>query len=235
MHKFHQSIKGKEKISVIAEIKKRSPSHGRFEKYTPQQLIQAYHQGGATAISVVTEPEFFEGSLELLNEIHSLTTLPIIRKDFILNFDQIAETAAAGASAILLIADKLSQEKLEELIVLADHYKLDPLVEIHSNEDLQKIRSLKPDKMPDFIIGINNRNLHDFKLDVKHALKFIEQIQSHFGRQQTIIAESGFHNAEDLKPYLGKIDAVLIGTSLLTSNDPSQKLTTFTHAGSTQK
>lgn len=222
---FHNAIRGKKNISVIAEIKRRSPSRGDFPPHNVTELMTAYKKGGATAISVVTEPTLFNGSLELLREVRNATDLPILRKDFITNPLQIQETAEAGANAILLIACLLpSQKELVGLAVFAMTLGLDPVIEIHDETDLPKIEGLH-----DVIIGINNRNLKTFETDVRHAEKFISRIDPN----HTIIVESAFQTPEELVQYRGKIDAVLIGTALLTSENPCNTLTSFTHVSRT--
>lgn len=224
---FHDAIRGKENISVIAEIKRRSPSHGDFPQHAVPELMAAYKKGGAAAISVVTEPTLFNGSFELLREVRNATDLPILRKDFITNPLQIKETAQAGAHAILLIARLLpSQKELVGLAVFAQTLGLDPIIEIHDYTDLEKIEKLRG-----LIIGINNRNLKTFKTDVRHAEKFLSRIDP----SHTIIVESAFQTPEELTPYRGKIDAVLIGTTFLTSQNPYETLTTFTHVSRTAK
>lgn len=223
---FHDAIRGKEKISVIAEIKRRSPSHGDFPPHNVTELMAAYKEGGAAAISVVTEPTLFNGSLELLREVRNATDLPILRKDFITNPLQIKETTEVGANAVLLIARMIkSREELVGLAVFALTLGLDPIIEIHDETDLTKIEGLH-----DAIIGINNRNLKTFETDVKHAKKFISRIDPN----HTIIVESAFQTPEELAPYRGKIDAVLIGTVLLTSENPCNTLTSFTHVSRTR-
>lgn len=224
---FHDAIRGKENISVIAEIKRRSPSHGDFPQHAVPELMAAYKKGGAAAISVVTEPTLFNGNLELLREVRNAADLPILRKDFITNPLQIKETAEVGANAVLLIARMMkSREELVGFAVFALTLGLDPVIEIHDETDLLKIESLR-----DAIIGINNRNLKTFETDVRHAEKFISRIDPN----HTIIVESAFQTPEELTPYRGKIDAVLIGTALLIAQNPYEILTTFTHARRTAK
>lgn len=216
---FHDAIRGKEKISVIAEIKRRSPSHGDFPRHAVPELTAIYQKGGASAISVVTEPALFNGSLELLRKARGAARLPILRKDFIMNVEQIEKTAAAGANAVLLIARMLDKKTLRLLCDAAKEADLDPVVEIHNETDLRKISGLT-----DIIIGINNRNLATFKTDVRHAQKILNRIDPN----QTVIAESAFQSPEELLPYRGKIDAVLIGAALLTAKNPYETLSNFT-------
>lgn len=216
---FHNAVAGKDKISVIAEIKRRSPSHGHFPVHNVAKLIEAYEKAGASAISVVTEPSLFAGSIELLKEVRKHTRLPVIRKDFITKIAQIDESAAAGANAVLLIARSLKKSALEKLVSHAHTLKLDTVVEVYDEVDIEKICDLKG-----IIIGINNRDLRTFETDVCHALELLKKIDP----ARTIIAESAFKDAGELKMYNGKIDAALIGTTLLTSADPYKKLCQFT-------
>lgn len=222
MGAFRDAISGKEKISVIAEIKRRSPTHGDFPQHAVTELMAAYKKGGASAISVVTEPTLFNGSLELLREVKNSTDLPILRKDFITHPKQIQETADSGASAILLIARMLSSQKdLVALAIFAQTLGLDPVIEIHDETDLEKIKGLHG-----AIIGINNRNLKTFETDVQHAEKLLGRVNL----KHTIIIESAMSSQEDLELYRGKIDAVLVGTAFLISKNPCETLTNFTNA-----
>lgn len=230
MGRFYDAIHGKKEVSIIAEIKVFSPSYGKdFPPHTVTELVKAYETAGASAISVVTALKPFRGSTELLKETKSLTKLPLLRKDFITTTDAIDETANLGASALLLIASNLTQAELLKLSDYARSKNLDVVIEIHTEEDLEKVQKLMwadgsgntaPGKL---IIGINNRNLKNFSTDVNHAAKFISLIPRH----QTIIAESAFRKPEDLASYKGKIDAALIGTALLISQDPEKILRSF--------
>lgn len=219
MPSFLKAISGKDRIKVIAEVKRRSPSFGDFPNHDVSTLLLAYEKGGASAISVVTEPTLFKGSLELLREVRRATQLPVLRKDFITRPEQVEETARCGADAILLITRLLTKPALTELVTLCAQFKIDPVLEINDDEDLEKITG-----MHGIIVGINNRDLRTFETDVKHAAGLLHRIDPSL----TIIAESAFSNAKELIPYRGKIDAVLIGTALLTSKDPQVTLSNFT-------
>lgn len=219
MPRFLDAIAGKHRISVVAEVKRRSPSYGRFPEHNLSNLLHAYERGGAAAISVVTDPIRFDGSIELLHEASKRTKLPILRKDFLKTEADMEETAQSGASAVLLIARMLSKEKLHQLVLAAQKRNLDPVLELHTEEDLAKIAGLR-----DVVLGINNRDLETFQTNVHHAQRLLEKIPSEF----PIIIESGFSRAEELKLYAGKIDAVLIGTSLLMATDQQKTLQTFT-------
>lgn len=218
---FHEAIQGKDYISIIAEIKRSSPSHGPFEQHTVADLIRAYEKGGASAISVVTEPMRFLGSLELLAEIRQQTKLPIIRKDFIQEKNKIADTQKYGGSALLLIAHNLTEEQLKDFTNEAISHDLDVIIEVHDTDDIAKISHIPID--PRIMIGINNRNLETLEIDHRHALELVNLIDP----KRTIIAESGFSNASQLEIYKGKIDAALIGTSLLIAEDPCTELMKF--------
>lgn len=222
---FCDAIRGKEKISVIAEIKRRSPSRGDFPNISVKRLINAYVKGGAVAVSVVTEPLRFNGSLDLLRkakiELANLNSnLPILRKDFISSLDEIEKTAQAGISAVLLIAKNLDKKTLRRLIKYSQKLSLDPVVEIHDEEDLAKMADEN-----NVIIGINNRDLAAFHTNVKHARSLLDKINP----KNTIIVESGFSAPSELSLYAGKIDAVLMGTCLLTSPNILKTLLAFTN------
>ena len=221
MKSFHEAIQGKDRISIIAEIKRSSPSHGPFEQHTVANLIRAYEKGGASAISVVTEPMRFLGSLELLAEIRQQTKLPIIRKDFIQKKDTIADTQKYGGSALLLIAHNLTENQLVDFTNEALFHNLDVVIEVHDTDDIAKISHIPID--PRIIIGINNRNLETLEIDARHALELVDLIDP----RRTIVAESGFSHQSQLEAYKGKIDAALIGTSLLISEDPCTELMKF--------
>lgn len=215
---FRRAICGKDKISIIAEIKRRSPSHGNFRINSIKNLIKDYEKGGAGAISIVTEPRLFGGSLNLLKQVKKLTNLPILRKDFITTERQIDETAKVGANAVLLIAKNLKKEDLAHLAAYAQTKNLDPLVEIYDAADLEKISGLK-----NILIGINNRNLKTFETEVGHAKTLLSKIDP----ANVIVAESAFNLPKDLDLYKGKIDAALIGTAFLAAKNPLQTLTNF--------
>ncbi|MBI2638817.1 indole-3-glycerol-phosphate synthase [Candidatus Peregrinibacteria bacterium] len=221
MNNFEKAIRGRDRISVIAELKRFSPSHGKFPEHDIEQLMKAYEKGGASAISVVTDAYLFKGSLELLREARRHTKLPIIRKDFLTKKEHIDASVEAGADAILLIARMLDEQQLQRLATYAHEKGLDTVIEIHDDEDFKKIAGIT-----NTIIGINNRNLQTFTTNVRHAEKFLDRINPKF----TIIAESAFSSAEEFAPYFGKIDAVLIGTALLTSENPSKALSSFIYA-----
>ncbi|PJC36662.1 indole-3-glycerol phosphate synthase [Candidatus Peregrinibacteria bacterium CG_4_9_14_0_2_um_filter_53_11] len=230
---FHEAISGKEKISIIAEIKRRSPSFGEFPQRDLATQLRAYEEGGAAAVSVVTDNKRFGGSLELMREVISLTSLPVLRKDFLAEKAELEATREAGAQAVLLIARELSQELLEELTRTALALELAPLIELHTQDDVAKARAVitncSVEKYADRImLGINNRDLTTFKTSPKYALNLIETDKKLFA-QTPLVIESGITLADELAPYRGLADAALVGTSLLTSDNPKELLMTLTH------
>lgn len=207
----------KQNFTVIAEIKRASPLKGDLRSdFNPIFLLRAYEKGGAKAISVITEEVYFKGSLEYLATIRVNTNLPILRKDFIFDPVQIEEAKAFGADAILLIAFILSKDELSELIKYANKLDISSLVEIHNEEELEKALSAGAK-----IIGINNRNLGTFKVNLNQSIKIFPLIPKNI----PVIAESGYNNSKELKEIkkLG-FKGVLIGTSLVKSKDPEKKL-----------
>jgi indole-3-glycerol phosphate synthase len=201
-----------DKIKIIAEVKKASPSKGVIrEDFDPLIIATEYSQNGANAISVLTEPHFFQGNLEYLTQIRRYVPTPLLRKDFIIDKYQIVEALVYGADFILLIAKALSKNELKELYEYALHLQLDVLVEIHDTEDLKKAMWAGA-----HIIGINHRNLETFEMDMKLCDKLIPMIPN----GKIIVAESGVDNPEIIA-HLSDIgaDAFLIGEHFMRQND----------------
>lgn len=193
-----------EPIRIIAEVKKASPSKGIIkEDFDPILIAQAYSNNGANAISVLTEPHYFQGNLEYLTQIRRFVSTPLLRKDFIVDKYQIVEALVYGADFILLIAKALGTKELKELYEYAIHLGLEVLVEIHDKEDLTKAM-----KSGATIIGINHRNLDTFEMDMTLCDKLIPLIPN----GKIIVAESGVSDIEVIK-RLNSIgaDAFLIG------------------------
>jgi len=207
----------RERFVVIAEVKRASPLKGMLrEPFDPLKLAQAYVRAGAKAISVITEENFFYGSLEYLAAIRGLTDLPLLRKDFILDPIQIEEAKAFGADLVLLIAGILSQEDLKDLIQTTQKLGLSALVEVHSREDLEKALSAGAE-----VIGINNRDLKTLKVDASHAFKLLP----HVPREIPVIAESGISSPEEIRELKkAGFKGALIGTSLVKAKDPEKLL-----------
>ena len=200
--------RGPEKLSLIAEVKKASPSAGVIaESFNPVEIAGNYARAGCEAISVLTDEQFFQGKLEYLAQIRSTVGVPLLRKDFMLEEVQIAESAAAGADAILLIVAALEQEQLIALLEAAALYQLDALVEVHTYEELD--RALETDAR---IIGINNRNLATFEVDLGVTERLSEQVPN----DVLLVSESGIRSAEDIARVRAcGINAVLIGEALM--------------------
>lgn len=208
-------------LSVIAEFKRRSPSAGDIRAgATPAETAGAYEEGGAAAISVLTDAPHFGGSLEDLREARDACVLPVLQKDFIADRYQLYEAAAAGADAILLIVAALDQGQLARLHDEARGLDLDVVVEVHSEAELE--RSLDVDAE---VIGINNRNLDDFSVDVQTTFELITDVPA----GKTVVSESGIAERETLEELerVG-VDAVLIGEALMRAPDPAAKVRELT-------
>ncbi|MEA1914604.1 MAG: indole-3-glycerol phosphate synthase TrpC [Campylobacterota bacterium] len=201
-----------EKIRIIAEVKKASPSKGIIkEDFDPLAIAQAYSNAGANAISVLTEPHYFKGDLEYLTGIRRYVPTPLLRKDFIVDKYQILEALVYGADFILLIAKALEKKELRELYDYALHIGLEVLVEIHDKDDLKKAMWCGAT-----IIGINHRNLDTFEMDMQLCDKLIPMIPN----GKIIVAESGVSN-RDVIEHLSSIgaDAFLIGEHFMRQDD----------------
>jgi indole-3-glycerol phosphate synthase len=221
---FSKAVSVQGKINIIAEIKKASPSLGLIKTdFDYKKIAKEYKAGGASAISVLTEEKYFKGHINYLNEIRNTVSLPLLRKDFIFEPYQVYESKAFGADAVLFIAALVDGKKLCELINIANTLKLDPLVEVHDVSDLEKIKDCKEE----YILGINNRNLNDFKVDKETAKRLMPFIP----KGRTIVVESGIQNFDDVKMYreLG-INTFLIGESLMRAENIGKKLKELTGA-----
>jgi indole-3-glycerol phosphate synthase len=199
-------------ISVIAEHKRRSPSAGTIrEGATVSDIVLAYERGGAAALSILTEPFHFGGSLDDLREALAVTELPILRKDFIVDPYQLYESAAAGADAILLIVAALEPDDLYDLLREARDLDLDALVEVHDERELEIALDVEAD-----VLGLNNRDLTDFSVDIERTYELLSDVPA----GKTVVAESGFSTREELDELdrVG-IDAVLIGETLMRAPD----------------
>jgi len=199
---------GEGKLALIAEVKKASPSAGVIvESFDPVAIARNYGRAGVEAISVLTDERFFQGHLDYLKLIREQVPQPLLRKDFILDPLQIMEAAVAGADAILLIVAALGQEELVSLLETAALYQLDALVEVHTLAELD--RALETDAR---LIGINNRNLATFEVD----LGVTETLSEEVPERIVLVSESGIRTAEDLARIKAcGVDAVLIGEALM--------------------
>lgn len=213
---------------LIGEIKLSSPSTGVINPNLDIKLqIEAYEKGGASAISVVTEETFFGGSLDLLTEIRKLTKLPILRKDFIIDQLQVYESFFYGADLILLISSILSLSKLKNFLSLCHRLGLTPLVEVHTEEDLRKAFEAGAK-----FIGINNRNLKTLEISIENTLNLMPLIKKLYKDEDIlVISESGINSKEQVKLIKNAgVNGILVGLSLLTAEDPSNKIKEFLKA-----
>ena len=218
-HAFRTALGDEKAVNVIAEFKKASPSKGDLHHHRmgPAKVASAYRRGGAAAISVLTEEDYFGGSLDDLVEVRGAVNLPILRKDFIIDEYQLYESAAAGADALLLIAALLDETTLTKLRAISENeLGMDALVEVHDATEMRIATAAGAT-----LLGVNNRNLHTFEvsLDVSFKLAKIKPPDT------ILVSESGLSNSEQIK----KLRAVgfsgfLIGESLMRSNDPEADL-----------
>jgi len=207
-------------ISVIAEIKMKSPSEGEiFPNAYPAQIAKGYESAGAAAISVLTDQSFFGGSLDILQSVRNAVSIPVIRKDFIIDQKQISETIHYNGDAFLLIADALDQDSLHQLMNIGKGTGLEFLVEYHAEKHAEFIFALNPE-----IVGINCRNLKTMSTDITYFEKMISSLPSNSVK----VAESGIHTSDDLE-YVSDLgyDAALIGTSLMKTGNPEKALETL--------
>ena len=202
-------------VSLIAECKKASPSKGLLvPRYNPVRLARTYVQGGASAISVLTDGRHFQGSLEHLRDVRQAVggqKIPVLRKDFIFHPYQVYEARAAGADAILLITAVLGETDLRDLLQLTHQLGMNALVEVHTEAELEKALAVGPR-----IIGVNNRNLQTFEVDFANTAR----LRALIPQDVVVVAESGLKTAVDIRTMRDiHVDAVLIGETLVKSKD----------------
>jgi indole-3-glycerol phosphate synthase len=204
-------------VAVIAELKKASPSKGLIrEKFHPAELARELEGAGATALSVLTDAEFFQGSLENLREASGAVAIPCLRKDFMVDEFQMVEARANSADAVLLIVAALTAEELSSLAAEARRQGLDVLCEVHDGEELQRALDAGFD-----LIGVNTRDLRTFKVDLETAFA----LAARFPANAVRVAESGIHSAEDVaRLRTAGYDAVLVGESLMRAASPGGAL-----------
>jgi indole-3-glycerol phosphate synthase len=199
-------------IHLIAEVKKASPSAGIIrENFDAGLIARSYQEGGACCLSVVTEDKFFKGSLSYLKSIAAVTDLPLLRKDFIIDEYQVYESKAHSADAVLLIAALLNEDALKDLLDAAADARLDALVEVHSEDELNKALAAGS-----CMIGINTRDLKDFTIDLHLVPMLLEKIPS----DKLVVCESGIKSLKDLDGIkVLKVNAVLVGEALMRAKD----------------
>ena len=208
--------------NLIAEIKKASPSAGVIrDDFDPPALARAYAAGGADALSVLTDEQFFRGSLDFIRDVRAAVDLPILRKDFIVDTWQVLESRAAGADAILLIAEALPTNELIDLQILATELNLTTLIEVHRMDSLLRVR----DNVIGFpmksysLIGINNRDLETFHVDFKTTLRLAELVED----KNVLVSESGIKTRDDVAKLADAgVRAMLVGESLMREDDVEQ-------------
>jgi len=209
---FLAALSGEGGIRLIAEVKKASPSKGLIrEDFQPVQIAQIYERHGAAAISVLTDQPYFQGCLQYLTDIRAAVGVPLLRKDFILDVYQLLEARVAGADAVLLIAECLDAESLQRLHDEALGLGMTPLVELYDPGNLPRVLAADA-----HLIGVNNRDLRTFDVDLQHTIRMRDQIP----RQRRLVAESGIHTRADVRMLeAAGVDAMLVGESLMASPD----------------
>lgn len=213
--------------SVIAEIKRRSPSAGllrpEYESaFDPAAIARRYHANGAAAISCLTDERFFGGSLAFIEQIKAAVPLPVLRKDFIIDPWQLWEARAAGADAVLLIAECLTIAELLDMLILSQQLGMTTLLEIHSMENLLRVRPHVSFPHPAYhLLGINNRDLATQTVDLQHTTRLVDLVDD----PSILVSESGIKTASDLANLRhAKVRIVLVGESLLRADDPGAAL-----------
>jgi indole-3-glycerol phosphate synthase len=210
---------GKTKPALIAEVKKASPSKGVLrEDFDPVAIAISYQQGGASCLSVLTDVKFFQGSFENLAKVRAAVDLPLLCKEFIIYAYQIYLARVQGADAILLIAAILSDQDLKYFLKIANNLKMAALIEVHSLAELDRVLALDGVSL----VGINNRNLEDFSVDLQTTCQLLAARGSQLQEKNIlVVSESGLHNPDDLSLVLtAGASAVLIGESLVKQPDP---------------
>ena len=217
-----------EVLSVIAEIKKASPSRGLLRPdFRPLEIANSYQQAGASALSVLTEEEFFQGSLHHLKAVRGSVRLPILRKDFIVDEYQVYESAAAGADALLLIVAALKDKDLKEFLALSQRLRVAALVEVHTAEELERTIAAGAQ-----IIGVNNRNLSTLEVSLETSFRLREKIPP----ACLAVSESGIKSVEHLEKLAkAGFNAVLIGEHLMLADKPGEELSRLLKSAPTLK
>jgi indole-3-glycerol phosphate synthase len=215
---------GPQGLSLIAEVKKASPSVGVIsEEFEPVDIALGYEYAGAQAISVLTDEKFFQGRLEYMSEVRRAVRIPVLRKDFIVHECQIYEACCAGADAILLIVAALDQPTLQRLLAVAYGCQMDVLVEVHNLDELE--RALDTDVE---ILGINNRNLHTFQVDLSTTEILAEEVPDGV----LLVSESGIFTAQDSKRvFEAGANSILVGEALMRSSDVNQHVVDLLSVG----
>ena len=214
---FVAALKTHHPMGLIAEVKRASPSAGMIrESFDPVEIARIYESHGAACISVLTDEHFFQGRLSYLTEIRQNTLIPVLRKDFILDPYQIYEARAAGADAVLLIAECLSDQQLQELYAVTLELGMQALVEVYERENVARALKLAPD-----FLGVNNRNLQTFETRLEHTIDLRQDIPNEI----LLVGESGIHSREDVRKLQSAgVHAMLVGESLMRAPDIGRRV-----------
>lgn len=216
-HKHQQG-----KAAIIAEVKKASPSKGLIRPdFSPADIAHAYQQGGAACMSVLTDVSYFKGSLEYLNIARNACSLPVLRKDFIIDIYQVYQSRAHNADAILLIAAALSRTQLNEYEAIAHELGMTVLLEIHHEDELEKCISMSTP-----LWGVNNRNLRTFEVDLQQTIKLLPALNG-----KTVVTESGIFTTDDIHMMQQhQVNTFLIGESLMRKQNIAEELSLLVNA-----
>jgi len=214
---FYQALSASGRLNIIAEIKRRSPSKGTIRSdFHPAHIAKQYGEAGAAAISVLTEEDFFDGSLSHLQLVQSSVDLPLLRKDFVFDEYQLLEARLAGASAVLLITAILDEVLLADLLVLSRALGLDVLVEVHSTDEMQIALAAGAS-----IIGVNNRDLRTFEVSLETSIELAKLANA----DTLLVSESGINSAEDIRRLKASgFNAFLVGEHFMRADDPGASL-----------
>ncbi len=209
---FEAVLRGKSRLDVIAEFKRRSPSLGNIAEPDLKEQVRRYRKAGAAAVSVLTEPTRFGGSYEDLSRAVLSVDAPVLMKDFIVDPAQVREAARLGARAVLLILRCLSDADLDELVAACAHYRVTPFLECHKPAEMEKALGYEG-----AVIGANNRDLETLEIDRTLAPRLLADVP----RDRVTVAESGYETGADVRDVRGLADAVLIGSALMRCDEPS--------------
>ena len=203
--------------AIIAEIKKASPSKGVIrENFIPADIAESYELAGAACLSVLTDHDFFQGHEDYLQQARAASSLPIIRKDFMVAPYQIYESRVVNADCVLLIAACLTKDQMQELAGIAQEINLDVLVEVHNEKELHQALTLDTR-----LLGINNRDLHSFEVSLENTFKLLDQIPE----SKIVVTESGIHTPEDVAAMQAKqVNSFLVGEAFMRAEDPGEEL-----------
>ncbi|TVR28311.1 MAG: indole-3-glycerol phosphate synthase TrpC [Balneolaceae bacterium] len=217
---FSEALSLKDSVSIIAEVKKASPSKGIIrDDFNAIKLAEAYFENGASAISVLTDQPFFKGSLKYLEEISGISPIPLLRKDFLIDPYQVKEARAYGADAVLLIATICEGSQLSELLAATKEFEMQALVECYHQEEVDSLNWHEIE-----IVGVNNRNLSTFEVDLHRGVNLLQKAPGHVVR----VSESGIHKPEDMKVlYDNGVHSALIGEHFMRQPDVGRALKSF--------